>query len=151
MSMCESILTIALVCTVKYLHYCDYYYTLGNDSQSTPKLIAYGTVARTPYERLMDPRGICILQDVFGGGLGVRKAYGYRYEMRDPDQPVRDGFDLGDFLRSTLTGGLMGGLSGVAFYGMDKAVEALEGSLSGGGKGGTHVLPNAEDLKNVSN
>lgn len=41
MSMCESILTIALACTVKYLHYCDYYYTLGNDSQSTPKLIAY--------------------------------------------------------------------------------------------------------------
>ena len=93
-----------------------------------------GTVARTPYERLMDPRGICILQDVFGGGLGIRKAYGYRYEMRDPDQPVRDGFDLGDFLRSTLTGGLMGGLSGVAFYGMDKAVGALKGSLSGGSK-----------------
>lgn len=45
MSMCESILTIALVCTVKYLHYCDYYYTLGNDSQSTPKLIAYGLKA----------------------------------------------------------------------------------------------------------
>lgn len=43
MSMCESILTIALVCTVKYLHYCDYYYTLGNDSQSTPKLIAYNS------------------------------------------------------------------------------------------------------------
>ena len=52
--------------------------------------------------------------------------------MRDPDQPVRDGFDLGDFFRSTLIGGLMGGLSGVAFYGMDKAVGALEGSLSGG-------------------
>ncbi len=99
-----------------------------------------GTVARTPYERLMDPRGICILQDVFGGGLGVRKAYGYRYEMRDPDQPERDGFDLGDFLRSTLTGGLMGGLSGVAFYGVGKAVKALEGSLSGGGKGGSDVL-----------
>ncbi len=47
MSMCESILTIALVCTVKYLHYCDYYYTLGNDSQSTPKLIAYfNTISR---------------------------------------------------------------------------------------------------------
>ena len=46
MSMCESILTIALVCTVKYLHYCDYYYTLGNDSQSTPKLIAYGKASR---------------------------------------------------------------------------------------------------------
>lgn len=45
MSMCESILTIALVCTVKYLHYCDYYYTLGNDSQSTPKLIAYDTTS----------------------------------------------------------------------------------------------------------
>lgn len=45
MSMCESILTIALVCTVKYLHYCDYYYTLGNDSQSTPKLIAYVEIA----------------------------------------------------------------------------------------------------------
>lgn len=45
MSMCESILTIALVCTVKYLHYCDYYYTLGNDSQSTPKLIAYEYVS----------------------------------------------------------------------------------------------------------
>ncbi len=44
MSMCESILTIALVCTVKYLHYCDYYYTLGNDSQSTPKLIAYAPI-----------------------------------------------------------------------------------------------------------
>lgn len=51
MSMCESILTIALVCTVKYLHYCDYYYTLGNDSQSTPKLIAYfrkRQIARSP-------------------------------------------------------------------------------------------------------
>ena len=106
-----------------------------------------GAVTRTPYERLMDPRGTCILQDIFGGGLGVRKAYGYRYEMRDPDQPVRDGFDLGDFFRSTLIGGLMGGLSGVAFYGMDKAVGVLKGSLSGGGKGGTHVLPNAEDLK----
>ena len=88
--------------------------------------------------------GINSLQNA---GLAFRKAYGYRYEMRDQDQPVRDGFDLGDFFRSTLTGGLMGGLSGVAFYGMDKAVEALEGSLSGGGKGGTHVLPNAEDLK----
>lgn len=48
MSMCESILTIALVCTVKYLHYCDYYYTLGNDSQSTPKLIAYFFSAFVP-------------------------------------------------------------------------------------------------------
>lgn len=93
-----------------------------------------GAVTRTPYERLMDPRGTCILQDIFGGGLGVRKAYGYRYEMRDPDQPVRDGFDLGDFLRSTLIGGLMGGLSGVAFYGMDKAVGALKGSLNRGRK-----------------
>ena len=50
MSMCESILTIALVCTVKYLHYCDYYYTLGNDSQSTPKLIAYiSSPVRLPF------------------------------------------------------------------------------------------------------
>ena len=98
-----------------------------------------GAVTRTPYERLMDPRGTCILQDIFGGGLGVRRAYGYRYEMRDPDQPVRDGFDLGDFVRRTLIGGLMGGLSGVAFYGMDKAVKALEGSLSGGSKGGIAV------------
>ena len=69
--------------------------------------------------------------------MAFRKAYGYRYEMRDPDQPVRDGFDLGDFFRSTLIGGLMGGLSGVAFYGMDKAVGALEGSLNRGSKGGT--------------
>ena len=30
-------------------------------------------------------------------------------DMRDPDQPKRDSFDLGDFLRSTLTGDLMGG------------------------------------------
>ena len=82
-------------------------------------------MARTPYERLTDPRGICVQQDIFGGGLGVRKAYGYRYEMRDPDQPERDCFDLGDFL--------MGGLSGVAFYGMDKAVGALKGRLSGSG------------------
>ncbi len=51
MSMCESILTIALVCTVKYLHYCDYYYTLGNDSQSTPKLIAYNERSTTVYIR----------------------------------------------------------------------------------------------------
>ena len=80
--------------------------------------------------------GICVLQDIFGDGLEVRKAYGYHYEIRDPDQPERDGFDLGDFVRSTLIGGLMGGLSGVAFYGMGKAVKALEGSLSEGSKGG---------------
>ena len=55
MSMCESILTIALVCTVKYLHYCDYYYTLGNDSQSTPKLIAYVfSLICTLYLRFLD-------------------------------------------------------------------------------------------------
>ena len=110
-----------------------------------------GAVTRTPYERLMDPRGTCILQDIFGGGLGVRKAYGYRYEMRDPDQPVRDGFDLGDFLRSTLTGGLMGGLSGVAFYGMDKAVGALKGSLNRGSKGDSDVIKNnlASKVKNI--
>ena len=40
-----------------------------------------------------------------------------------------------------------GALAGVAFFGVGKAVEALKGSLSGGSKGGTHVLPNAEDLK----
>ena len=102
-------------------------------------------------ERMNAGRGICALQDIFGGGLGIRKAYGYRYEMRDPDQPVRDGFDLGDFLRSTLTGGLMGGLSGVAFYGMDKAVGALKGSLNRGSKGGSDVIKNnlASKVKNI--
>ena len=34
----------------------------------------------------------------------------------------------------------MGGLSGVAFFGVDKAVGALEGSLSGGSKGGSDVV-----------
>ena len=38
----------------------------------------------------------------------------------------------------------MGGLSGVAFYGMDKAVGALEGSLSGGSKGGIGKLKSDE-------
>lgn len=33
----------------------------------------------------------------------------------------------------------MGGLSGVAFFGVDKAVGALKGSLSGGSKGSTDV------------
>ena len=33
----------------------------------------------------------------------------------------------------------MGGLSGVAFFGVDKAVGALKGSLSGGSKDGTDV------------
>ena len=103
-------------------------------------------MARTPYERLTDPRGICVQQDIFGGGLGIRKAYGYRYEMRDPDQPVRDGFDLGDFLRSTLTGGLMGGLSGVAFYGMDKAVGALKGSLSNRNECGSNRYINGQRM-----
>ncbi len=97
-------------------------------------------------ERMNAGRGICALQDIFGGGLGIRKAYGYRYEMRDPDQPVRDGFDLGDFLRSTLTGGLMGGLSGVAFYGMGKAVEVLKGSLSRGNK---NAIPGTSKLIGV--
>ncbi len=59
MSMCESILTIALVCTVKYLHYCDYYYTLGNDSQSTPKLIAYPVKVLRP-EYPQGPTGPCL-------------------------------------------------------------------------------------------
>lgn len=64
MSMCESILTIALVCTVKYLHYCDYYYTLGNDSQSTPKLIAYDYLPLTyvsPHLQILKEQGILSL------------------------------------------------------------------------------------------
>ena len=101
-------------------------------------------------ERMNAGRGICALQDIFGGGLGIRKAYGYRYEMRDPDQPVRDGFDLGDFLRSTLTGGLMGGLSGVAFYGMGKAVEVLKGSLSGCRKNSRNTF-NPQDANFMQN
>ena len=104
-------------------------------------------------ERMNAGRGICALQDIFGGGLGIRKAYGYRYEMRDPDQPVRDGFDLGDFFRSTLIGGLMGGLSGVAFYGMDKAVGALKGSLSGRGinenRADFYVTPNGDAVPSM--
>ena len=43
----------------------------------------------------------------------------------------------------------MGGLSGVAFYGVGKAVKALEGSLSGGSKGGTYT--NLDDGLNFSN
>ena len=109
-----------------------------------------GTVARTPYERLTDPRGICVQQDIFGGGLGIRKAYGYRYEMRDPDQPVREGFNLGDFLRSMLIGALMGGLSGVAFYGMGKAVEVLKGSLSGCRKNSRNTF-NPQDANFMQN
>ena len=38
----------------------------------------------------------------------------------------------------------MGGLSGVAFYGMDKAVGALKGSLSGGSKGSSGFIGNKQ-------
>jgi hypothetical protein len=101
-------------------------------------------------ERMNAGRGICALQDIFGGGLGIRKAYGYRYEMRDPDQPVREGFNLGDFLRSMLIGALMGGLSGVAFYGMGKAVEVLKGSLSGCRKNSRNTF-NPQDANFMQN
>ena len=56
MSMCESVLTAALVCTIKYLHYCDYYCTLGNDSQSTPKLTGY---SQTINERVLRHCHLC--------------------------------------------------------------------------------------------
>lgn len=64
MSMCESILTIALVCTVKYLHYCDYYYTLGNDSQSTPKLIAYIKSATLSELETISISYMCDMQEI---------------------------------------------------------------------------------------
>ena len=85
MSMCESILTIALVCTVKYLHYCDYYYTLGNDSQSTPKLIAY--VGRIPKREKVE-------SDSYHTGIGgiSQCRYHYRgntYELRQQKQLFR--------------------------------------------------------------
>ena len=35
-----------------------------------------GTVARTPYERLTDPRGICVQQDIFGGGRPLVQSCG---------------------------------------------------------------------------
>ncbi len=43
------------------------------------------------------------------------------------------------------------GLSGMAFYGVDKAVGALKGSLGGGSKGGTDVIKNnlASKVKNI--
>ena len=53
--------------------------------------------------------------------------YGYRYSEAQTGSD--GGFNLLDFGKALLTGGLVGGASSAAFYGGGKAVEALESSI----------------------
>jgi len=76
--------------------------------------------------RSKDPRSMCGSGDAFSGGIGSQRSRGYQQERSERGS----GFSLGSMLTNALIGGLVGGFTSTAFYGIDKAVGAVSESIA---------------------
>lgn len=86
----------------------------------------------SPYGQTRDPRSGCY------NGLGNSRgdtAYGYQYNENQTGS--EGGFNLYDFGKEMLSGGLQRGTSSAAFFGVGKAVEKLGNSILDARKGGS--------------
>ena len=109
------------------------YDTLGTSPTGRPSQPGIGVLAGAAMGRSIasrDPRSGCHNGPGYSRG---NTAYGYQYNENQTGKGR--GFNLLDFGKALLTGGLVGGASSAAFYGAGKAVEALSSSLQGAHKG----------------
>ncbi|MBD5546184.1 MAG: ParB N-terminal domain-containing protein [Lachnospiraceae bacterium] len=84
-----------------------------------------------------DPRRGCETGVRDNDWMGTRTAYGYQYGGTQAGQEKSE-YSVGGFFKETLIGAVTGGLASTAFYGANKVVQALVGSIrSNKGSSGT--------------
>lgn len=118
--------------------------TVHKSGRARGALLAYG-LSR-------DPRRGCGSGSPFVPSLGYSSAKGYQYDVPQTEsfQTQQKKFSLWDFAKETLIGGLTGGFSSAAFYGVDKGIEKLkEGFRTRKGGSGTGTIRNwkGEEVK----
>ena len=91
----------------------------------------------SPYTYGRDPRTSCGGTRQTGKRLGYSTSRGYQYSV-STTTPVQNNkqYSFEGFFKETLFGGLMGGLSGAAFYEADKVVKTLTNGIQRGQSGG---------------
>ena len=75
-----------------------------------------------------DPRRGCETGVRANDWMGLRTAYGYQYGGTQAGQEKSE-YSVGGFFKETLIGAVTGGLASTAFYGANKVVQALKGSI----------------------
>ena len=75
-----------------------------------------------------DPRRGCETGVRDNEWMGLRTAYGYQYGGTQAGQEKSE-YSFGGFIKETLIGAVTGGLASTAFYGANKVVQALVGSI----------------------
>ena len=100
----------------------------------------------SPYAYGRDPRSGCGGSRQTGKSLGYTTSRGYQYDVTQT-KATKSGkkYSLKGFIKETLLGGVMGGLSSAAFYGGGKAVESLKRGIQG------RLDRSAMDYRKVSN
>ena len=84
----------------------------------------------SPYAYGRDPRSGCGGSRQTGKSLGYTTSRGYQYGATQT-KATKSGkkYSLKGFIKETLLGGVMGGLSSAAFYGGGKAVDKIKSSI----------------------
>ena len=100
----------------------------------------------SPYAYGRDPRSGCGGSRQTGKSLGYTTSRGYQYDVTQT-KATKSGkkYSLKGFIKETLLGGVMGGLSSAAFYGGGKVVESLKRGIQG------RLDRSAMDYRKVSN
>lgn len=84
----------------------------------------------SPYTYGRDPRSSCGGSRQTGKSLCYTTSRGYQYGATQTKE-TKSGkkYSLKGFIKETLSGGVMGGLTGAAFYGGDKSVDKIKRSI----------------------
>ena len=87
----------------------------------------------SPYGLLRDPRKGCGSFSPFAKILGYDSAKGFQYGLPRTDglREQKKKFDFGEFVGTTIFGGVVGGVTSAGFYGAGKGIEKLKDSFRG--------------------
>ena len=103
----------------------------------------------SPYGLLRDPRKGCGSFSPFAKILGYDSAKGFQYGLPRTDglREQKKKFDFGEFVGTTIFGGVVGGVTSAGFYGAGKGIEKLKDSFRAGkGRRESRFPENPNDL-----
>ena len=88
----------------------------------------------SPYGLLRDPRKGCGSFSPFAKILGYDSAKGFQYGLPRTDglREQKKKFDFGEFVGTTIFGGVVGGVTSAGFYGAGKGIEKLTAGFRAG-------------------
>lgn len=103
-----------------------------------------GRMMSTSYGWSMDPRSSCGATSPMISSITWARVSGYQYSnsQKTSNNQKTSGFSFGGLMKEMLVGGLTGGLASATFYGIDKATQAISGSIRNawGSKSGTATV-----------